>query len=99
MSFINYFRTFLLRYNGLDYTALYEMQHSDEQFEQAKKDLKVLPQILEAAFQHNAKRLESISIGAIRTLRTAFPDVAKEMSAVLVSHQAGTLSLFSLTVS
>jgi SpoVK/Ycf46/Vps4 family AAA+-type ATPase len=61
----------------------------DSDFEQTAKALKVLPQLLEAAFQHNSKRLESLSITAIRSLRGAFPDVAKQMSAVLVGHQAG----------
>src|SRR6266567_969576 len=66
------------------------MESINNNIEQAAKALRVLPQILEAAFQHNAKRLESLSIAAIRNLRGAFPDVAKQMSAVLVCHEAGT---------
>jgi SpoVK/Ycf46/Vps4 family AAA+-type ATPase len=65
------------------------MEKECDNIEQVAKALNVLPQILEAAFQHNAKRLESLSIAAIRNLREAFPDVAKQMSAVLVCHQAG----------
>jgi SpoVK/Ycf46/Vps4 family AAA+-type ATPase len=66
------------------------MERKDKSIEQLSKPLKMLPQILQAAFQSDSRRLESLSISVIRNLRGSFPEIAKEMSSILVSHHAGT---------
>jgi SpoVK/Ycf46/Vps4 family AAA+-type ATPase len=57
--------------------------------EQLSKPLKSLPQLLQAAFQNDSRRLESLSINIIRALRSSFPEISKEMSSVLVNRKAG----------
>lgn len=58
--------------------------------EQISKSLKALPQLVQAAFQHDSRRLESLSISLIRSLKGSFPEISKEMSSVLVNLKAGT---------
>jgi SpoVK/Ycf46/Vps4 family AAA+-type ATPase len=65
-----------------------DLEHTT--IEQISKSLKMLPQLLQAAFQNDPRRLESLSISIIRALRTSFPEISKEMSSVLVSRKAGT---------
>ena len=59
------------------------------QLEQASKSLKMLPQMLQAAFQGDSRRLETLAISNIRILRESFPETAKELSSILVNHEAG----------
>jgi SpoVK/Ycf46/Vps4 family AAA+-type ATPase len=70
--------------------VMYHMDLISDKIEHtASKSLKMLPRILQAALQRDNRRLESLSVSVIRELRTSLPEVAKEISAILVSHQAG----------
>ena len=66
------------------------MEQEQQTIAQLAKSLKSLPQLLQAAFENDGRRLESLSLSIIRSLRTSFPEISKEMSSVLVSRKAGS---------
>lgn len=68
---------------------MFEMDDVPKSLEQSRKAAKLIPDLVEAALQGNSRRIESISLTVIRSLRGELPDVAQRIGTVLAGHQAG----------